>query len=110
MEIIIESPHFTLDRQLQEYTLQKVGKLAHFDEKLLKSEVLLKVEKWGADENKVCEIKAKAHHADLFASSKSATFEDAIIQSVHALEKQLKKHKTLARRDGKKMDTDDIID
>jgi len=106
MEIIIESPHFTIDEQLQDYTMKKVGKLTHFDEMLLKSDVLLKLERSGTDDDKVCEIRVKTHHTDLFASSKNQTFEEAITQSVHALEKQLKKHKLQARRDGKKMDID----
>jgi len=104
MEIIIESPHFTVGAELQEYTMQKVGKLAHFDEKVVKSEVLLKLEKSSTGDNKVCEIRMKTHHTNLFSSSKDNTFEEAIIQCVHALEMQLKKYKLPGRGDGKKME------
>jgi putative sigma-54 modulation protein len=109
MKIIIESPHFTVNEQLQEYTMKKAGKLAHFDERLLKCEVLLKLDKSAKDDNKICEMKATGDKKSLFASSRSLTFEDAITDVVHALEKQLKKQKTTARRDGKKLEiTNDL--
>lgn len=110
MEIIIESPHFTVNELLQDYTIRKVGHLTHFNERLIKSEVLLKLDKSGTDDNKVCEIKVNAPQRNLFASSKGLTFEDAISQTVHALEKQLKKEKVKARRDSKKMEINSDLD
>jgi putative sigma-54 modulation protein len=104
MEIIIESPHFTVNELLNDYTIKKVGKLAHFNERILKSEVFLKLDKSATDDNKICEIKVHAPQKSLFASSKCLTFEDAITVAVHALEKQLKKQKIQARRDGKKLE------
>jgi putative sigma-54 modulation protein len=101
MKIIIESPHFTVNEQLQHYVIKKVSKLAHFDERLIKSEVLLKLDNSGTDDNKVCEIRVNGDQKNLFASSRSIAFEDAITQVVHALEKQLRKQKVSARRDGK---------
>ena len=110
MKIIIESPHFTINEQLQSYTLEKVGKLAHFDEKLIKSEVMLKLDKAEADDNKICEIKVTGDKKNLFASRSSRTFEDAIIQVIHALEKQLRKQKVVARHDGEKLEINNDLD
>ncbi|HXP52695.1 MAG TPA: ribosome-associated translation inhibitor RaiA [Bacteroidia bacterium] len=110
MEIIIESPHFTVNELLKEYTEKKVGKLIHFDERLIKSEVLLKLDKSKTDDNKICEVKTNGPHRSLFASSRALTFEDAISQVVHALEKQLKKEKVKARRDGKKLEINTDLD
>ena len=110
MKIIIESPHFTVNEQLQAYTMKKVEKLAHFDERLIKCDVLLKLDKSAKDDNKICEIKATGDKKNLFAESRSLTFEDAITEVVHALEKQLKKQKTNARRDGKKLEMTSDLD
>jgi putative sigma-54 modulation protein len=93
MEIIIESPHFTVNNLLNEYVTKKVKKLAHINDRIIKSNVFLRLDKSSTDDNKICEIKVFAPGHSIFASRKSLTFEDAITQSVHALEKQLKKQK-----------------
>lgn len=110
MEIIIESPHFTVNELLQDYTIKKISKLTHFNERIIKSEVFLKLDRSATDDNKICEIKVSAPQKKLFASGKALTFEDAITVAVHALEKQLKKQKIQARRDGKKLEINSDID
>ncbi|MGP8214445.1 MAG: ribosome hibernation-promoting factor, HPF/YfiA family [Bacteroidia bacterium] len=110
MEVIIESPHFTINEFLEDYTNKKVRKLSHFDERLIKSEVWLKLDKSATDDNKICEIKVNGPLRNIFASAKAMTFEDAITQTVHALEKQLRKSKVKARRDGKKLEMNGDIE
>ncbi len=94
MEIKIESPHFTVSQQLNDFTKAKVGKLEHLNERLMVCEVYLKLDKSSTDDNKICEIKVLGPQIDLFASQRNATFEDAVTEAVHALEMQLKKAKT----------------
>lgn len=110
MKIIIESPHFTVTHQLQSYTMEKAGKLVYLDERLMKCEVMLKLDKSDTDENKICEIKVSGDKKNLFASCRSLTFEDAINQVIHALEKQLRTQKISARHDGKKLEISSDLD
>lgn len=94
MKINIQSPHFTLDKGLTEFVNKKVGKLSEYNERILKADVTLKFDKAGKDDDKVCEIKLTAPEKNLFASRKLLTFEDAITQTVKALEQQIVKKKT----------------
>lgn len=94
METTIESPHFKLTRELTEYVNSKTGKLQHLNERLILCEVCLKLDKSSTDNNKICEIKLFGPQIDLFASHQSMTFEDAVVETIHALEKQLGKQKT----------------
>lgn len=108
MEIKIESPHFTMSQQLNDFTKAKVGKLEHLNERLIVSEVFLKLDKSSTDDNKICEIKVLGPQIDLFASYRSITFEDAVTKTVHALEEQLRKAKTKREKGSDKMEVDDI--
>jgi putative sigma-54 modulation protein len=107
MEIKIESPHFTVSRELNDFINAKVGKLEHLNERLIVSEVCLKLDKSSTDGNKICEIKVLGPQIDLFASQRNTTFEDAVTETVHALEMQLKKAKTKREKGRDKMEIED---
>jgi putative sigma-54 modulation protein len=104
MEIRIESPHFTVNELLQEYVNKKVAKLSHFNERIMWCNVLLRLDKSNTEENKVCEIKIHAPKEDLFATSRCTTFEDAVTETIHALEKQMRKKKTSWQKGKEKLD------
>jgi len=108
MEIIIESPHFTVNDMLQEYVTRKVNKLEHLNERIIKSEVLLKLDKSDTEDNKICEVILHAPRKNFFAVSKSSTFEDAVSATMHSLEKQLRKQKTKFEKTNKKIEMEDI--
>jgi putative sigma-54 modulation protein len=107
MEITIESLHFTLSEHLNNFIHEKVNKLTHLNERLIMSEVSLKISKSATEENKLCEIKVLGPHVDLFASHHAATFEDAITETVHALEEQLRKSKTKKEKGHDKIEIED---
>jgi putative sigma-54 modulation protein len=107
MEITIESPHFTLNQVLNDYIKTKAGKLEHMNERLILCEVCLKLNHSSTDDNKICEIKILGPHIDLFASHHCNTFEDAVTETIHALEKQLRKEKTKKEKGREKMQVED---
>ena len=107
MKITIESPHFTLSQGLTDYTNTKVNKLKQINERIILAEVCLKLDKSSTDENKICEIKAFGPQIELFASHHCMTFEDAIIETMHALEKQLRKQKTKRKNSRDKIQIED---
>jgi len=98
MKINIQSPHFTLNSTLNKYVISKVSKLAVFNERILKCDVYLKLDKSDTDLNKVCEIKVSAPEKNLFATARALTFEEAVNTTVNAIEKQIRKRKT--KREG----------
>ena len=58
MNIDIQSLHFTADKKLLNFIEEKVEKLTTFHDGILRSEVILKLDKSDNDENKVAEIKS----------------------------------------------------
>lgn len=107
MEIKIESPHFKITSQLNDHIIEKVGKLEHMNERLIRSEVCLKLDKSSTDDNKICEIRVVSPMKNLFASRRCMTFEDAITETMHALEKQLRKQKTKKEKGREKIHVKD---
>lgn len=96
MEIKIQSVHFKANDILATYIQDKVSKLAHLNERILSSDVCLKLDKSDKAENKVCEIKLSVPGPGkgLFAKRQCKTFEEATNETVDALQQQLKKRKT----------------
>jgi ribosome-associated translation inhibitor RaiA len=54
----------------------------------------LKLEKSDITANKVCEIRLAVPGNDLFATSQCTTFEEAVNETIEALQKQIRKLKT----------------
>ncbi len=93
MEIQIQAIHFKADRKLVDHVNEKVTKLGHFFEGILRSEIFLRIDKSDNAENKVVEIKLIVPGNDLYVKRQCKTFEEAIDTGVDALCKQVKKHK-----------------
>jgi putative sigma-54 modulation protein len=106
MKITIASPHFIVTEKLETYTMEMAAKLSHLDARLVRCDVLLKIDNSSTNDNKVCEMNVAGDKKKLFASSRSNTFEEAIANVIHELENQLRKQKVLPRRDGEKMEID----
>lgn len=108
MEIRIESPHFTPDESLNTSIMEKVGKLEHLGERLIRSDVCLKLDKSDKDDNKICEIKVLGPGKSLFAKKRALTFDDALTKTVHAIEEQLRRKKTKLEKVKEKLEPKEI--
>ncbi|TXC81628.1 ribosome hibernation-promoting factor, HPF/YfiA family [Luteibaculum oceani] len=93
MEVKVHSIHFDADIKLLNFIEEKVNKLRQFDNKIIASEVFLRLDKAETKENKVAEIKLNVPGKDLFAKKQCKSFEEATDGAVEALRRQLKKHK-----------------
>jgi putative sigma-54 modulation protein len=89
----IQSLHFTANQDLKDFITEHVSKLSHFNNRIMGTDVCLKLDKSDTDENKVCEIKLIAPGKDFFAERRCESFEEAVRQTVHALREQISKHK-----------------
>ena len=97
MTVQIQSIHFDADKKLIDFTQEKVNKLEVFYDKILRSEVALKIDKSDHAENKVAEIRVYIPGNDLFVKKQCKSFEEAVDLCVDALRKQITKHKEKAR-------------
>ena len=93
MRVQIQSIHFDADVKLTDFIENRIKKLETFYDKIVDSEVYLKVDKNSTNENKVVEIKMGIPGKSLFAKEQKASFEAATDDAVEALRRQLKKHK-----------------
>jgi putative sigma-54 modulation protein len=93
MEIKIQSVHFDADKKLLAFIEQKVGKLKIIHDRIVKSEVTLRLDKSDKNENKITEIKLHVPGNDLFAKKQCSTFEEATDLAIEALKTQIKRYK-----------------
>ena len=97
MQLRVHSIHFDADRKLLDFISKKVDKLTTFNDKLMRGEVFLRLDKADGHINKIAEIKINAPGTELFAKKQSASFEEATDLAVDALRRQIKKHKEKIR-------------
>ena len=93
MEIQIQSIHFTADSKLIGFVNEKVGKLSHFYDGIISSEIFLRLDNSDNSTNKVAEIKINVPGNDLYVKRQCKTFEEAIDTGIVALSKQVKRYK-----------------
>ena len=97
MNIQIHSIHFDADKKLIDLVTKKVKKLNQFYDAIIGSEVYMKIDNAGTEENKVVEIKLNVPGNDLFVKRQCQSFEIAADKCAVALRQQLKKHKEKTR-------------
>lgn len=94
MNIKINDVHFSADQKLVDFVNKKVSKLDTYFDNIIGAEVVLKVVKPETANNKEAEIKLSIPGKDyLFAKKQADSFEEAIDETIDAIEKQLKKFK-----------------
>ena len=93
MIINIHPIHFHIDNDLETFIEKKVNKLLKLDNKIISSDVFLKLSKAESYSNKIAEIKLKYPGSDFFAKRQSDTFEESTTQVFQALRKQILKNK-----------------
>lgn len=93
MEITVHSIHFDADKKLINFIEGKVDKLNQFYDKIIDSDVFLRLDKNTTQENKIAEIKLAIPGKELFAKKQCKSFEEATDLAVEALRKQIRKHK-----------------
>ncbi|MBO4663814.1 MAG: ribosome-associated translation inhibitor RaiA [Bacteroidaceae bacterium] len=93
MDILVKAIHFEATEKLQEFIQKKVNKLDKFCDNIRKVEVSLKVVKPETAMNKQASLTVSLPGDELYAEKICDTFEEAIDDSLAALEKQLGKYK-----------------
>lgn len=93
MDINIQSIHFDADVKLTDFIKKKVAKLETYNNKVVSSDIFLRVENAGDSANKITEIKMNLPGKTLFAKEQCKTFEEATDLAVESLRRQIGKLK-----------------
>ncbi len=93
MNIAINAVKFKADPKLENYVMEKVGKLERLVDNATKCEVFLKVDKPESDNNKIAELQLALPGQTLFISKQADSFEQAVSEAVDAMKVQIEKYK-----------------
>ena len=93
MKVNVHAVNFTVDKKLVDFVQERLDKLEKFYDKVVSSDVFLKVEKTSEKENKIVEIKIHVPGDDFMVKKQCKTFEQAIELSAESLERLLLKRK-----------------
>ena len=97
MKVNIQAVNFNVDRKLVDFTQERLDKLEKFYDKIVSSEVFLKVENTSDKENKIVEIRINVPGDDLMVKKTGKTFEEAVEQCAESAERLLVKRKEKIR-------------
>jgi len=97
MKVNVHAVNFTVDKKLVDFIQERMDKLEKFYDKVVSSDVFLKVEKTSEKENKIVEIKIHVPGDDFMVKKQCKSFEEAIEVSAESLERLLIKRKEKIR-------------
>ncbi|RYD57944.1 MAG: ribosome-associated translation inhibitor RaiA [Sphingobacteriales bacterium] len=102
MDIIIQSLGFKASDNLDGFVREKLSKLDHMSHKIIRADVTL-FEESTASENNYCEIRLEVPGNDHFVKKHGSSFEQAVADTVDALQNTLRKakEKMIDRRQAK---------
>lgn len=93
MKVNVHAVNFSVDRKLINFVQERLDKLEKYYDKVVSSDVYLKVEKTSDKENKIVEVKINVPGDDFMVKKQCKTFEEAVDQSAESLERLLQKRK-----------------
>ncbi len=97
MEVRTQSVNFNADQTLIDFIQKRMDKLEMYYDKVIKSDVYLKVENTSDKENKIFEAHLSVPGDNLIVKKQCKTFEEGADVAVASLERQLKKRKEKLR-------------
>ena len=97
MKVDVHAVNFAVDRKLVDFVQERLIKLEKFYDKIVSSDVYLKVEKTSDKENKIVEMKIVVPGDDFLVKKQCKTFEEAVELSAESLERLLVKRKEKIR-------------
>ncbi len=97
MKIIVQSVNFNADKGLIDFVEKKVAGLEKYYDKIVDSEVFLKVQHTSEKENKTVDIKINIPGNDIVVKKQCKTFEEGIMIAVDSIKRKLAKEKEKVR-------------
>lgn len=93
MKVNVHAVNFNVDGKLVGFIQGRMDRLEKYYDKVVSSDVFLKVEKTSEKENKIVEIKILVPGDEFVVKKQCKTFEEAVEQSAQSLERLLTKRK-----------------
>jgi len=97
MKVNTQSVNFNADQKLIDFIQKRMDKLELFYDKVIQSDVYLKVENTSGKENKIFEARVTVPGDSFVVKKQCKTFEEGTDMAVSSLERQLKKRKEKLR-------------
>ncbi|MGB0981585.1 MAG: ribosome hibernation-promoting factor, HPF/YfiA family [Winogradskyella sp.] len=97
MKVNTQSVNFTADSKLIDFIQKRMDKLEMYYDKIIQSDVYLKVENTSNKENKIFEAKLSVPGDSFIVKKQCKSFEEGTDMAVASLERQLKKRKEKQR-------------
>jgi|TARA_R110000868_G_scaffold372208_1_gene636032 putative sigma-54 modulation protein len=97
MKVNAQSVNFTADGKLIDFIQARLNKMELFYDKVISSDVYLKVQNTSAKENKIVEIKVLVPKDKFVVKKQCKSFEEAIDTACSSLERKLVKRKEKIR-------------
>ena len=97
MKVNVQAVNFTVDRKLVDFIQERMDRMEKYYDKIVSSDVFLKVEKTSDNENKVVELKIHVPGDDFIVKKQCKTFEEAIELASESSERLLVKRKEKIR-------------
>lgn len=97
MKVNTQSVNFTADKKLIDFIQKRMDKLDLFYDKVIQSDVYLKVENTSDKENKIFEVRVSVPGDSFVVKKQCKTFEEGVDMAVSSLERQLKRRKEKLR-------------
>jgi len=97
MKVNVQSVNFNADASLLEFVEKKINSLEKYYDKIVDSEVFLRVQQTSDKENKFVDIKLNIPGNDLVVKKQCKTFEEGVMQAADSLKRQLTKKKEKIR-------------
>ena len=93
MKVSVHAVNFSVDRKLVDFIQERMDKLEKYYDKIVASDVFLKVENTSDKENKFVEIIVNVPGDDFIIKKQCRTFEEAVDLTAESLERLLVKRK-----------------
>ncbi|MFK7813248.1 MAG: ribosome-associated translation inhibitor RaiA [Maribacter sp.] len=97
MKVNAQSVNFNADTKLIEFVQNRMNKLETFYDKVISSDVYLKLDNNSSKANKIAEIKLNIPRDKFVIKKQCKSFEEAIDSACSSLERKLKKRKEKMR-------------
>ena len=97
MKVITQSVNFNADKKLINFIQKRMDKLEMFYDKVIQTDVFLKVENTSDKENKIFEARVSVPGDSFVVKKQCKSFEEGTDMAVSSLERQLKKRKEKLR-------------
>ena len=89
MKVDVHAVNFTVDKKLVDFVQERMVKLEKYYDKVVSSDVYLKVEKTSDKENKIVEMKIVVPGDDFLVNLHCKTFEEAVDVDAESIERLL---------------------